>query len=123
MLQRIAVGILVLLAASLALSGACLRMKRTDFLDLWPLKYKEILDIWLFRDKASYEKHAMSLFGGKPHTPYGYFSARHKALVMNIATGGGTLVHETPHLPSEPPSAKIRFCHTLRRTSSTGSMP
>jgi len=56
-----------------------------------------IIDIWLFRDKESYEKHAEELFGAKPHTPYGYYSSQHRALVMNIATGGGTLVHEIVH--------------------------
>jgi len=58
---------------------------------------KEILDIWLFKDPASYEKNAVLLFGEKPTTPYGYYSSRHKALVMNISTGGGTLVHEIVH--------------------------
>jgi len=58
---------------------------------------KEILDIWLFKDAASYEKNAVLLFGGKPTTPYGYYSSQHKALIMNISTGGGTLVHEIVH--------------------------
>ena len=58
---------------------------------------KDILDIWLFKDAASYEKNALALFGEKPTTPYGYYSSRHKALVMNISTGGGTLVHEIVH--------------------------
>ena len=58
---------------------------------------KEILDIWLFKDSASYERNALALFGSKPTTPYGYFSSTHKALVMNISTGGGTLVHEIVH--------------------------
>ncbi|MBI1337506.1 MAG: DUF1570 domain-containing protein [Phycisphaera sp.] len=56
-----------------------------------------ILDIWLFKDKESYEKNAEVLFGSKPHTPYGYYSSTNRALVMNIATGGGTLVHEIVH--------------------------
>jgi hypothetical protein len=56
-----------------------------------------IIDIWLFADKDSYEAHAEKLFGAKPHTPYGYYSPQHRALVMNIATGGGTLVHEIVH--------------------------
>jgi len=56
-----------------------------------------ILDIWLFRDSASYEKYALLLFGKSPNTPYGYYSPGDKALVMNIATGGGTLVHEIVH--------------------------
>ena len=58
---------------------------------------KEILDIWLFKDSASYNKHATDLFGGKPTTPYGYYSSAYKSLVMNIETGGGTLVHEIVH--------------------------
>ena len=57
----------------------------------------EILDIWLFKDETSYRKYAKELFGDTPDTPYGYFSATHKALIMNIATGGGTLVHEIVH--------------------------
>ncbi len=57
----------------------------------------EVLDIWLFKDKASYEAHAQQLFGSVPSTPYGYFSSADRALVMNIATGGGTLVHEIVH--------------------------
>jgi hypothetical protein len=58
---------------------------------------EEILDIWLFKDEASYEKHTQLLFGEKPTTPYGYYSSAHKALIMNIGTGGGTLVHEIVH--------------------------
>jgi hypothetical protein len=58
---------------------------------------KEILDIWLFKDAASYERNAKLLFGYKPDTPYGYYSKIHKALVMDISTGGGTLVHEIVH--------------------------
>jgi hypothetical protein len=58
---------------------------------------EDILDIWLFKDKDSYEKHNKELFGDGPDTPFGYFSHTHKALVMNIATGGGTLVHEIVH--------------------------
>jgi hypothetical protein len=67
------------------------------------------LDVWLFRDDASYRKWARSLFGDDPDTPYGYFSPNHHALVMNIATGGGTLVHEIVHpymdanFPARPP--------------------
>jgi hypothetical protein len=58
---------------------------------------KEILDIWLFKDESSYTKHTRLLFGDTPSTPYGYYSPAHKALIMNIGTGGGTLVHEIVH--------------------------
>lgn len=57
----------------------------------------EILDIWLFKNEASYRKHTRSLFNDEPDTPYGYYSSAHKALIMNIETGGGTLVHEIVH--------------------------
>jgi hypothetical protein len=70
---------------------------------------QQILDIWLFKDKASYERHTKLLFGEEPHTPFGYYSSTHKALIMNIDTGGGTLVHEIVHpfmeanFPAGPP--------------------
>jgi hypothetical protein len=57
----------------------------------------EILDVWLFKDRESYERNAKRLFGSVPETPYGYYSPTAKALVMNISTGGGTLVHEIVH--------------------------
>jgi len=57
----------------------------------------EILDVWLFKDRDSYNKYTKEIFNDTPGTPYGYFSHKHKALIMNIATGGGTLVHEIVH--------------------------
>lgn len=56
-----------------------------------------IINVWLFKDKASYEKHAWEFLKDRPTTPYGYYSSQDKALVMNISTGGGTLVHEIVH--------------------------
>lgn len=58
---------------------------------------QEIIEIWLFRDGASYTNHARLLFNDTPATPFGYYSAEHRALIMNISTGGGTLVHEIVH--------------------------
>jgi len=58
---------------------------------------QEIIDVWLFKDKDSYEQNTQRLFAKKPDTPFGYFSHQDHALVMNIATGGGTLVHEMVH--------------------------
>ena len=57
----------------------------------------EIIDIWLFRDGTSYTNNVERLFHDTPTTPIGYYSATHQALIMNIATGGGTLVHEIVH--------------------------
>lgn len=57
----------------------------------------DIIDIWLFKDEKSYYKYAKDIFGDEPTTPFGYYSETEKALVMNISTGGGTLVHEIVH--------------------------
>ena len=56
-----------------------------------------IYDIWLFGDDKSYRKYAKELFNDEPDTPFGYCSDTDGALVMNIATGGGTLCHEIVH--------------------------
>jgi len=58
---------------------------------------QEIIDIWLFRDAASYTNHTRLLFQETPTSRFGYYSAKDHALIMNIGTGGGTLVHEIVH--------------------------
>jgi len=70
------------------------RMLKQDYFAKDP---DEILDIWLFKDEDSYLDHTLRLFGEEPDTPYGFYSSRHGALIMNISTGGGTLVHEIVH--------------------------
>lgn len=56
-----------------------------------------VINIWLFKDKQSYQQNVYDIFRRRPHTPFGYYSPWQKALVMNIDTGGGTLVHEIVH--------------------------
>jgi len=56
-----------------------------------------VITIWLFAGKTSYEQNVYDIFASRPHTPFGYYSRTEKALVMNINTGGGTLVHEIVH--------------------------
>jgi hypothetical protein len=65
--------------------------------DYFPEDPNHAINIWLFRDKSTYEQNTVDVFGRHPSTPFGYYSARDKALVMNIETGGGTLVHEIVH--------------------------
>lgn len=67
---------------------------KKDFFRRDPLR---IIDIWLFTGKESYESNCQKLFNIKPTTPYGFYSSRHRSLIMNISTGGGTLVHEIVH--------------------------
>ena len=79
--------------------------------DFFPRGPDKIVTIYLFKDEESYEKYARLLFGEKPTTPYGYYLPEHEALVMNIGTGGGTLVHEMVHplLAADFPSAPSWF--------------
>ena len=65
--------------------------------DFFPADPDRVLEIWLFDGNDSYRKHTRQIFDDQPTTPFGYYSARHGALIMNIATGGGTLVHEIVH--------------------------
>jgi hypothetical protein len=79
--------------ATNTVAWATARLKRRYFTN----DPKEIVDIWLFKDDQSYRRHALRLFEDRPSTPFGYYSPRHRALVMNISTGTGTLVHEMVH--------------------------
>ena len=65
--------------------------------DYFPRDPERIIDVWLFRDDKSYRDHTREIFHDEPTTPFGYYSDRENALIMNIATGGGTLVHEIVH--------------------------
>jgi hypothetical protein len=56
-----------------------------------------VIDVWLLGSAESYVANAVRLFGRRPSTPFGFFLPDHQALFMNIATGGGTLVHEVVH--------------------------
>ena len=61
----------------------------------------EPVKVYLFKDKDSYELWNKKLFGKLPSTPYGFYSRTSRALVMNIGTGGGTLLHEMVHAMAE----------------------
>ncbi len=67
---------------------------KADYFEVDP---DHIIEIWLFGDKDSYDAGCESLIGRAPTTPFGFYSAAEKKLIMNIATGGGTLVHEIVH--------------------------
>ncbi len=65
-----------------------------DFFDESPTKLQEV---WILKDKATYEKYSKELFATQPETPYGYYLSGRRALVMNIKPGYGTLTHELVH--------------------------
>ena len=73
---------------------ACSEALFRDFFDKRPTQR---IKIYLFKDDASYRSYAKKLFNETPTSPYGYFTHSDNRMVMNIATGTGTLVHEMVH--------------------------
>ena len=103
------------------IASAVARLKKAYF-DKDP---SEIINVWLFGDDAAYRRYAYQLFGHRPDTPYGYYTEAFNALVMNIGTGAGTLIHELVHpllranFPEAPPwfnegLASLYECSTTR---------
>jgi hypothetical protein len=74
--------------------GWAVRRLRQDFFASDPVR---ILDIWLLEDDASYSRASVNITGEEPDTPFGFYAPAQGALIMNIATGSGTLVHEIVH--------------------------
>jgi hypothetical protein len=56
-----------------------------------------VITILLMSDRDSYEKWAMKLFRDDDLPYFGYYKPYYRTLIMNISTGGGTLVHELTH--------------------------
>lgn len=65
--------------------------------DFFATRPAKVLPVFLFKDSDSYTQGVAALTGEEPDTPYGFYSHAHNGLFMNIATGGGTLVHEIVH--------------------------
>jgi hypothetical protein len=75
--------------------GDCLRALQKDFFT--HAEPAHVLRVFLFDGELSYNTGAEDLFSHDPGTPYGYYHHAVRSLVMNIRTGGGTLVHEMVH--------------------------
>ncbi len=57
----------------------------------------EPITVLLFSGEQSYNRYAQRLFNDEGISVYGYYKPHLRTLVMNIGTGGGTLVHELTH--------------------------
>jgi hypothetical protein len=79
--------------------------------EYFPHRPDKLIEIWLFRDKATYMAGAKKFFDDTPDTPYGYYAPSHDAMVMNIGLGAGTLVHEIvhPYVEANFPAAPAWF--------------
>jgi hypothetical protein len=65
-------------------------------------KPNEPVLILLFESEQPYRRLAKKWFDDTDVSHFGYFRRRDRVMLMNIATGGGTLVHELVHALIEP---------------------
>jgi hypothetical protein len=70
------------------------RAMRNEYFDARP---NEPVTVLVFRGEESYNRHCENLFGERGISIYGYYKPKLRTLVLNIATGGGTLLHELTH--------------------------
>jgi len=77
---------------------------RQQFFDKAP---QQPIAVWLFDSAESYSHYNRHLWSVVPSTLYGYYLPDKHRMVMNIASGGGTLTHELVH-----PYIEVRFAHS-----------
>lgn len=73
------------------------RMTRHLYAHFFTRRPERPLRVYLFKDKESYEAYCRAAYERPPATPYGFYMARERKMVMNISTGTGTLAHELVH--------------------------
>jgi hypothetical protein len=83
---------------------AAARALRATYFDKQPAEPVLIL---LFESPKSYTRLAKKWFGDTGVSPYGYYRRRENVMVMNVATGTGTLVHELVHALIAPDFPKV----------------
>lgn len=72
---------------------------------------REIITIYLFKNRQDYLYYSRKLFNESPSTPYGFYRSDERVMLMDISTGTGTLVHEMAHalLDADFPEAPTWF--------------
>ncbi len=70
------------------------RALRNSYFDTAP---HEPISVLLFDNSTSYEHHARQLFGDADVSIYGYYRPHLRTMILNAATGGGTVLHELTH--------------------------
>ncbi len=66
--------------------------------DFFRIRPDEITTVLLFKNEQTYKFWAENLFNDIDISYFGYYKPLHKVIIMNISTGGGTLVHELTHV-------------------------
>jgi hypothetical protein len=65
--------------------------------DYFSKKPNDVTTIFLFKNDDTYRYWAKKLYDDDDLSKYGYYKPSEKTMLMNIATGTGTLVHEMTH--------------------------
>ena len=73
------------------------RVYRYLYKDYFKKKPDKPIRIYLFKDRSSYEAYCKRVYNDPPSTPFGFYMSGERKMVMNIATGTGTLAHELVH--------------------------
>lgn len=71
----------------------------------------DVVQIWLFKDEGSFFQYNKALWNASPGTSFGYYLPQQKRMMMNIASGGGTLTHELvhPYIEANFPQSPLWF--------------
>ncbi|MBI4853913.1 MAG: hypothetical protein HY819_19120 [Acidobacteria bacterium] len=79
--------------------------------DFFSVSPTYITTVYLFKNQADYSFYSRKLFQESPNTPYGYYRSSDRAMLINLSTGTGTLVHEMVHaiIDADFPSAPTWF--------------
>lgn len=88
-------------------TGTIRACSRALYKDFFAQKPDCIIKVYLFAGDEDYRSYAKKLFQDTPTTRFGYYKSTEEALVMNIATGTGTLVHEMTHALMKPDFSRV----------------
>jgi hypothetical protein len=67
----------------------------------------ELFAVYLLPNYDKYDAFCLKFDGSLPTSKYGFYMPSKKTLIMNIGTGGGTLVHEMTHALMEVDFPKV----------------
>ena len=84
----------------------CESILRNDFFVTAP---KETVLVFVFKNESTYQQHIKSILNMYPISPYGHYGHKDRYIVVNYATGAGTLIHETVHamMAADFPAAPV----------------
>ncbi len=83
-------------------TGTILNSYHAFYRQFFSVRPNHVIKVFLFKNDTTYREYAKKLFDDEPGTPFGYYKDKERSLVMNIATGTGTLVHEMTHALIKP---------------------